>query len=510
MSVRLLVLAAGAALLAVTSGPYLAAWRQPPPGAAFTGVFFYRDDFYQYASFAEQARHGAFVFRNKFDVRPHAPAVVNLEWWAAGLLGRGFGGPVAGFHALRVAAVVALVAGAAAMLRRAGLAHGRLAWGLALVLTGGGLGWLRLATGTPGWQVPDIAMGLFPFHQALTNTHFVVGCALLVWAVALLLDERAGRRRHWPWVAVASVLGLCRPYDLATFVLFAVAMAALDLRPDRGAGPLPAPAATGVRAAALRLARLFWLAPVLGYYAVLIRVHPSFRNWGGQDLDLSPPLHQYVFALLPALALAAAFATRASGATEGAPVRRALWVWVASASALLAFGPSALARQTVTGLGVAALLLAAATVPPRALPWATFALAPTSAFLLWRVFHPWPDSFAPREYFAATDALARACAPRDVAVAPSDLSLMIAGLTPCTVVYGHRTLTPGYTARLAEGERFYHDPAVEPAWRLRYLEGLPARFVALPAGGKERLLGDSAAFSPFLRTRLLEIWERRP
>jgi hypothetical protein len=190
-------------------------------------------------------------------------------------------------------------------------------------------------------------------------------------------------------------------------------------------------------------------------------------------------------------------------------VREALYAWGVANASLLLLGPSGLARQTVTGLGAAMLLLAATAVPRRALPWAVFALAPTSAFLLWRVFHPWPDCFAPRDYFAAVERLRGACAPGDVAIAPTDLSLMVAGLTPCSVVFGHRTLTPGYAERLAEGNRFYHEPDTPAGWRRAYVEARGARFVAVPAQGGERLLGPASPFRPILRTPLLEVWERR-
>ena len=86
-----MVEAAFAAFVVITTAPYVAAWLNPPSASRFVGVFFYRDDFYQYASFAEQAQRGAWVFRNKFDTRPHEPFVVNLEWWAAGVLGRALG-----------------------------------------------------------------------------------------------------------------------------------------------------------------------------------------------------------------------------------------------------------------------------------------------------------------------------------------------------------------------------------------------------------------------------------
>jgi hypothetical protein len=189
-------------------------------------------------------------------------------------------------------------------------------------------------------------------------------------------------------------------------------------------------------------------------------------------------------------------------------VRRALVLWALAVVVLLVAAPAQLARQTITGRGPAMLLLAALEIPRRWLPWSTLAVVPTSAFLVWRVLHPWPDVFAPEPYFEATRALASACAERDLAVAPTDLSLMIAGLTPCSVAFGHRTLTPDYERRLAEGNRFYHDPATTPAWRIQYLDGLHARFVLLPRGG-ERMLPPGAPYVAKLKTQMLEIWERQ-
>jgi hypothetical protein len=494
---RRLALVGWIALAAVSTAPYLWSLRNPPPGTEFTGIFYYRDDFYQYVSFAEQVRDGALLFRNKFDAARREPVLVNLEWWAAGALGAALGSPVAGFHALRLLALYALVAAAVRVFTLGGLSGAHRAWALALFLSAGGLGWLRLWTGTPGWQIPDVAMGFYPFHQSLTNAHFVVGTALLTWSVILLAEWREGRRRAWPWLATAAVLGLSRPYDLVTFTLVALALCAWDA------------AVPGARAAAWRRALpLAWLLPVFAYYALLVGTHPSYRTWGGQTMDLSPPLYQYVFALLPAAAAWAFFALRRRGrGLAGAALPRALLAWWLVLAVLLVALRSALTKQSVITMGAAVLLLAGLQLPRRWLPWTALAAAPTSVFLMWRLFNPWPDCFAPPEYFQAARTLAAACAPYDVALAPTDLSLMIAGLTPCSVALGHRTLTPHYERELQDGDRFYHDPGTQAPWRREYLDRLGARFVVLPAGGGA-LLGAEAPYAPILRTGLLEVWER--
>lgn len=493
---RRLVLAGSLALVAITTAPYVWSLWHPPGGMEFKGIFYSRDDFYQYVSFAEQAGRGDFLFRNKFDPAPHGPVLVNLEWWMAGVLGRAFGGPVAGFHCLKVFALGALVAGAVRVLTLGRLEGSHRAWALALFLSAGGMGWLRLWTGTPGWETPDIAMGFYPFHQSLTNAHFVVGSALLVWSLILFLDWREGRRGQLPWTATAVVLGLCRPYDLVTFTLVALVLCALDV------------ARRETRAAGLRRGlALLWLVPVFAYYAVIVGTHPSFRAWGGQTLDLSPPRYQYLFALVPAALVLAVAAARRRARDIPVGLRQALLAWALVLAALLAVLESALTKQSVITMGAAVLLLAGLHIPRRWLPWTALAAAPTSVFLMWRVFNPWPDCFAPPEYFRSTRALAALCSPYDVALAPTDLSLMIAGLTPCSVALGHRTLTPHYARSLKDGDRFYNDAATPPAWRLEYLDSLSARFVFLPAG-MGGMLGVDPPYGRILQAGRLEVWER--
>jgi hypothetical protein len=486
--------AVGLALAAVTTAPYVAAARHPPPGAVFSGVFFYQDDMYQYLSFVEQASRGALAFVNKWDPQPNPPVVVNVEWWAAGILARLLGGsPVLGFHALRVLAILGLLAGVARLLSAAGVAGGRLFWALALVATAGGLGWLRLLGGTAGTQVPDILMGLFPFHQALMNAHFVAGNALFVWALAFHLEWRAGLRSRWPWVAAAWALGFSRPYDLVSFALVALVLAWI---PPRRRPPV---------ASTLELA---WIAPVFGYYALLMSSQSGLGGWTGvQSRDLTPPFLEFLLALLPALALVAAF-WRRPAADDPIGVRRAVAAWTVVVTVILVGYPSPMAKQFAVTLGPALVVLAALVTPRRFLPAAVALLCPTSVFLLWRVLHPYSDWFAPRDYAQAVRFLDDACTESDVALAPTDLSLMIGGLTPCHVALGHRGLTPAWPAAIAAGTRFY-DPGTAADWRWSYLDSIGADYVLLPRGGGGLLGGDARAVRT-MALPLLEVWRIAP
>jgi len=496
---RRLVLGAWLLLAAATTLPYAAAALEPPRGHVFSGAVFYPDDFFQYASFAEQAGRGRFLFANKFDPEPHRPVLVNVEWWAAGLLSALFGGrPGLGFGVLRVAAIGALIAAAARLLQAAGLRGAQLGWGLALVATGGGLGWLRfLLWRAPGAWMPDLQLGLYPWHQAVSNAHFVFAAALLLWAVHLHLRFRQGLAPRWAWLAVAWVLGFSRPYDLAALVAVVAGLAAWDFARTR-------------RLAALRpAADLAWLAPVAGYYAIVVGGHPSFGGWGTQAGDLSPPRLAYLWAFGPAAALALLAGRRgAPPSAEAAELRRAFICWCAGLALLLVLWTAPMAKQCLTSFGMGLLLWAAAVTPRRFLAPAVLALSLTSWLVLWLAFQPGPASFVARESLAAAEWLRPACAPGDVAIAPTDLSLAIAALTPCHVALGHRLLTPRFDEAVAEGSRFY-DAATPAEWRLAYLARRHAAFVALPFG-RGGWLGPAPPWKRVFAGATLELWQRRP
>ena len=490
-----LVLGAWLLLGVVSTLPYLQAQQYPPSGGSFTGALFYPDDFYQYASFAEQATRGAFLFSNKFDPEPHGPAFVNLEWWAAGRLGAIVDGwPLVGFPVLRIAAIGALLLAIARLLGAAGLEGAHLGWGMALVATGGGLGWLRYFQGAQGWRIPDVLMGLYPWHQTLSNVHFVVGTALLLWTIHLHLLWRQGRAPRWAWLAVAWILGLSRPYDLAALGPVVIGLAAWDAVETRQWKP-------AVRAAS----DLVWLAPLFAYYAFMVGGHPSFGGWGAQSGDLSPPRREFLMALGPAAVLILAGRRIGPATREATDVRRALILWCGALTTLLLVWTAPMAKQCL-GLGAALLLWAAVVTPARRLAVAVFALSPTSAVVLWLAFHPGPSSFVPADSLAVTTMLHRACAPGQVTIAPTDLSLAVAALTPCHVALGHRLLTPRFKEAVVEGNRFY-DAATPLEWRLMYLDRSNAEFVALPAGHGD-WLGPSPPFERILARPSLELWQR--
>lgn len=473
--------------------PFLQAAAFPPKGRWFTGFFHYQDDLYQDLSFVEQARRGEFVFRNKFDLRPQEGFLIDLEWAGAGLLAHALGlGPIGGFHALGFVAAFVFVAAAARILFASGCRSP--SWALGIVLAGGGLGWLRLWMGARAWTLPDLATTLFPWNQRLAGgPHALLGSGLFLWALVGFVEWRAGRSRL-RWLVPAALLGLIRPFDLGVFCIASPIVLALDVL--RG----PNPWRRWFQAAF----DLVWLAPILWYDLLAFGLHPSFAVWSGaQNAIAWLDLRELVWALGPAAAIGL-LGFRGASAWSGlaAPLRRALAV---SAVCMAALSMSAsFGFQFLNSVGVVVLTLAALSVRERWLPIAAGALAPSSFVLLWQAFNPSPQLFAPHDYREAVELLERRCRPGDVLVAPIDLSILVAGLTPCHVAIGHWVLTPDREARGRESERFY-DPATSAGWRIAYLRGIGAGFVALPAG-RGGWLGDDQTFRRLLATPLLEVW----
>jgi hypothetical protein len=438
----------------------------------------------------EQASRGAFLFRNKSDLRPHRPFLANLTWWTAGVFAIPFRrDPRLGFLMVGAIGLLGLLGAAARLLRLGGLSGGPLAWGLALFATGGGLGWLRYWLGRPWSEIPDLGTLLYPFAQIVVSPHAIVGTALLLGSLAFFLEWRAGGPR-WPWLLCANLLGITRPYDLAVFGAMAAALLAHDLwrtRSLRGA------------------LELIGLLPALFYNALVFGLHPSFSLFMGaqNDVPLPAPV-ELLFAVGPAAALAL---VPARGREGGGDVARTAGLGALAVVALLFVVRLPFTLQFVNALGALLLVRAALVAPKRLLAPAVAVLSPTALCLLWILFHPSPQWFPPRDYTQTADLLRARCRDQDVLLAPVDPGLIVFGRTPCSLAIGHRVVTPDLLQRVEETRRFY-SASTPPAWRADLLNRLGVRFVLMPRGKGDWLEG--SGFVPVFALPSLEAWERAP
>ncbi len=449
---------------------------------------------YQYLSFVEQARRGALVFANKFDLRPIAPFLVHLEWLAVGWLAAALGGRILlAFHVAGALAGGLLAAAVTRALRVAGLAGRELGWGLALVLCGSGIGWLRALRGAPLEQLPDAFLLIYPTNQRLVGSpHALLGTGLLILGLIELVAWRSGRAGPAKWLAVVTVLGLSRPFDMALLLGSAALLWCLDL--VRGLPP----------SAVLRqAASATWLLPVLFYDTLAYGLHPSFGIYSGsQNTVPRPSAGDWVIALAPAALLALGHFWRAGVSRDFRPLREAL---VASVVVILLalILPLGFSLQFVTPVGTVLLLLAATAVPPRSLPLTALVLCPSSLWLL-SVLSSYPQqALLGPEVRDALATLEQRCAPGDLLLASETMSVLAAGLTPCRVVAGHWVLTPEYRTRMAQVEAFFaHETS--PRQRAEALARWQPDLILAGAGAFD----GGHAYVSVWRRGSLELWQR--
>lgn len=473
------VLVVSLLMAALSTAPYVRATLSPPPGAAFTGYFWFTDDAYNYLSFVQQAEDGAFAFRNKLVLEPHGPALVNPEWWIVGVLSRLLGRqPVVAYRLFAVAAIFGLVAGIHAWLRDAGIPASHAAAALLLVCLGGGAGAACLWLGHPAQSCLDIAAGLFPFLEVLANPHFVAGTALLLWSMRAfrIAQEKGGVRALLAAAGLATVLGVTRPYDLV--VLVAVRSLVVTFTE---------PPARWIRhAAAMSL-----LAPVVAYLAWVFYRIPAFASFMAIRYVFPRP-GDFVWALAPAAAVSVA--AWAAGRARGLPAVPAAGdrgprvaalhfvVWLALAVVMIAIHPLNFSLQFLVGVGTPLLSLAAlalASFPPFVTLLAALALSSAAVVALWITLLVSPSWYVPAERLAVARALRAPCRVGDVVVSPPDIGLYAGGFSACTPYVSHAAAA-GFDEREAEVRAFYR--ATDPAAGAALLERACAAHVVLPAG----------------------------
>jgi hypothetical protein len=471
-----------------TGSLYLRADLDPPPGRVFAGTFHWIDDFYNYASYIQQSEDGAFFFRNKLlePARTRAE-LVNLEWWTLGKVSLALGRrPFLAFRLLALVATFAFVAGAERWLARAGVPPSHRMAALALVTCAGGFGGLLFEfTDLPALRCLDLAVAAFPFVEILANPHFLTGTALLVWGLwcFVAVPAPAGPLGG---IALGTVLGLVRPYDLVLLGLV------------RGTGVLVTePRTRWVRS----LLPLLGLLPVLAWNVWLFFLTDQFASF--RSGSVLPPAVDFIPAFAPALVLALLFSRPRppDPAPDTRKARTHLWLWAAVAAAVVvaARGAGAVgvlrtggfSLQLLVGAGMPLLVLGAvglARFPPTVTVLATLLLS-TSAVVATRIaLTPEdPNWFVPRLHMATGLALRATCRPGgDLALAPPDIGLYAIGLSACHAYVSHPA-GPEYASRVAEVRAFYASDS--PGVRRALLDRHRVTHLVLPGDPGPRPVG---------------------
>lgn len=465
-------------LTLVTSVPYVKAALDPPPGSVFVGTFHWIDDVYYYMSFAQQAEDGHFVFRNKMTTEPHRAALVNVEWWATGVLSRLLGRrPLLAFRIVGILAGLALLAGVDRWLVHAGLPVTHRLPALLLVGTAGGAGgWIFQFTTLPVSRAADLVTGVYPFLALLANSHWVASTSLMLWGLWAQTTGR-GPRGLLAAGATGTALALTRPYDLA--MLFAVRMVVIHLFEPRREWP-------GA------WARLALLVPGLAYACWLFLRAPGFGTFTSAVFSrfVYPPL-DLVAAIAPPALAAALFWRRGCWG----PSVRGFQAWVPIVALIFWVRPLSLPNQFAVAWGVPVLILLALALGRWRPVFTGAAAVALSASFLVALHVAWrgdPNWLVPRERWWAAYALREPCREGGVFLGPADIGLYTIGLTRCGAWVAHQA-GPDHLGRVAALRYFYS--SASPAERAALADRACATHTALPAGADPRAwLGESAGF----------------
>jgi hypothetical protein len=278
-----------AALVLVTSIPYLAGYFLPFQFSRFASNLVGEGDPNAYFAFMRQAAEDRWLFYNPFTPEPHRPVFFNLEWLCFGKLAAIMGISLeAAFQVERIIftfILCFLFTWLSSFLFDTVLMR-RLV--LIMVMLGGGFGWLFVILGYPP-QLPypfvlDMHGGFHPFSWILVSPHPLVAQSLALLTLCFFLHaEASGKRKNHVFAALCGVLlASIRPYD-TVYLIMALSLYILILFVIRERD-------RSIARIALRGIVVLAPFPVMIYYYYLLKIHPVFRWWSIQALGPPPSL----------------------------------------------------------------------------------------------------------------------------------------------------------------------------------------------------------------------------
>jgi len=523
--------------LTVTCIPYALGAAFSTEDRAFGGFVYAVEDCYSYLAKMRQGAEGAWLFHIAYTPEPH-PGTLFFP-----------------FHLL-LGKVAALLPGADLARRMVWVYHGaRVTLGLVLLITvyrflaactqrvtvrrlawlivtcGGGLGWLLVALGQPGWlgsmPLDFILPEGFTFLVLYAFPHIALARSLLLWGILFLLrawkqcatsevqsPHHAPRITHHAsafafrfsripgltWSTLAGLLwlamGLIVPFYVAVaWAVMGAAWVALALRERR------VPWQAGLLAAEAALVS----APIVAYSAWVFTTDPVYATWAAQNQILSPhPLHYLAAYGIPLIL--AVLAARDAWRSE-----RLGWLalaWVAAVPALV-YLPFNLQRRLVEGMQVPLGLLAALGIlnarwkgsRARVVPGVLVAglsltnvmLVAGNCLLLQR--QPAPI-YRDAGEVATLDWLNERVAPDDVVLAAYETGNYLPARVGARAFVGHGPESIRADEKKAMVARFF-DSKTENGWRRQLLAQYSVDYVLW--GPAERNLGDFVRQAAYLR-----------
>jgi hypothetical protein len=490
-------LAAGCALLgAVAWLPYLVAGRVGPE-SVFTGLLLNPVDGHSYLAKMRQGWAGSWLFTLPYTAEPGPGVFFYVYYLSLGHLTRWLGWDLVGmYHAARLLGWLALLLTAGVFLARC-LKGGRAratAW--LLFAVGSGAGWV--ATPLGGFTADLWVAEAFPFLAGLTNAHFALGFALLLWVVLLALPEmvageaeterREGEGARLAGLAlVTTMLAQVQPLALVNAGLILVGVAVWQMAARRSWQTL-------------RLERLFifgvFATPWVLYDLWLLGTHPVLREWNAQNLTLSPPA--WDMAVSGGVPLLLAVAGLVRGLKRRGPQDMLLAVWLMGGVAAM-YAPFALQRRLSMGLWMPVCVLAAQALRdviwPRLRPAARPAVAaliglmvvPSNllvyAAALGAVAERNPVVFLSAAEAGALRWLGESAPTGGLVAASPEMGLYVPAWSDSRVLYGHPFETVRAEERRALVEAFYAGTTLSASFVNEYHVDL------VMLGPRERALG---------------------